>query len=331
LGLSIPEEYGGLGLGCLDTALSLEAFGYGCPDAGLVFACCAHLLACAMPIVEMGSDEQKRRHLPALASGSSIAANAITEEAAGSDVYALQTIAAREDDVYQINGVKSYVTNGPVADLLIVYAVTNPKHGYWGNSVFLVDAKSPGVTVGKPFVKIGLTSSQTSTVYFDKCEVPAEDLLAREGQGSTVFERSMRWERACLFASWLGLMQRQLELCVDYASSRSQFGKTIGTNQGISFRIADMKLRLESARLLLYKACWQLDAGQSSAADIALSKLAVSEGAIQSSLDAIQIHGGFGVMREGGIETMLRDMVPGTIYSGTSEMQRQIIAKELGL
>ena len=330
-GLCVPAQYGGTGLGTLSTAHVFAAFGRGCEDTGLAFSVAAHLFACSMPIVEHGTEELKARTLGKLSRGEWIGANAITEPDAGSDVYAIKTRAERDGDDYVLNGTKSYVTNGPVADLLIVYASTQPNFGYMGLSAFVVDAKTTGLVIGKPFDKIGLTTSPTCSVYFDSCRVPAGNRLAEEGQGAFVFESSMVWERACLFAIYLGQMERQLDVTVRHVQERRQSGKKIGAYQAVSHRIADMKLRLESARLLLYRACWLRDQGRDATLEIALSKLAISEAAVSSALDAIQLHGGTGTIRDAGIERALRDAVPSTIFSGTSEIQRNLIATRLGL
>jgi alkylation response protein AidB-like acyl-CoA dehydrogenase len=332
LGLSVPEAFGGMGLDALSTARAVEAFGRGCSDTGLVFAAAAHLFACVMPIHDHGDDAQRRRWLPALCAGRSIGANAISEAEAGSDVYALKTTARRDGDgSYVLDGTKSYVTNAEVADVFVVYAVTNPSHGYLGLSAFVIERGTPGLTIGKPFDKVGLTTTSISSIYLDGCRVREADRLGAEGQGSIVFRGSMAWERACLFAAYVGVMERQLEQVVEHARTRRQFGKPIGHNQAVSHKIADMKLRLESARLLLYRACWTRDQGEDATAAISMAKLAVSEAAVQNGLDAIQLHGGLGVLREYDVERMLRDALPSTIFSGTSELQRNLIAKSLGL
>jgi len=331
LGLCVPQSHGGLGLDALTTARVCEAFGRGCHDMGLVFSALAHLFAAVMPIVEHGPDPLKQTMLSRLAAGTLVAANAITEGEAGSDAFSLRTSARRDGDHYIIDGTKSYVTNGPIADVLVVYATTNRAHGYLGISAFVVERGAPGLRLGEPFSKMGLTTSPTCAAYFDECRVPAENRLGLEGQGGTIFSGSMQWERSCLFASYLGMMERQLEQTIEYARSRRQGGRAIGKNQAISHRIADMKLRLESARLLLYRACWLRDQGQPAVAEVSMAKLAISEAARQSSLDAIQIHGGLGFSSEYSIESMLRDSVPSTIFSGTSEIQRDLIARELGL
>jgi alkylation response protein AidB-like acyl-CoA dehydrogenase len=331
LGLSIPEQYGGRGLDALTTARAVEAFGRGCEDMGLVFSAAAHLFACSMPVVEYASEAFKECWLPGLCSGDLIGANAITEKDAGSDIFALKTKAVRDGDAYVLNGSKSYVSNGPVADLFVLYASTNPAHGYLGITGFVIEKSTPGLRVGEPFAKMGLTSTPACEISLNECRVPLSNRLGLEGQGSLIFKRSMQWERACLFASYVGQMERQLEQVIEHAQERRQFGTAIGKKQAVAHRIADMKMRLEAARLLLYRACWLLAQGKDSLLATALSKLAISEAAVQGGLDAIHIHGSAGIACEAGIERMLRDAIPGTIFSGTSEIQRDIIASELGL
>ena len=331
LGLSVPKQYGGGGLDALTTAHVMEAFGEGCEDMGLLFSAAAHLNACAMPIAEHGGDQLKSRVLPGLCSGSLIGAHAISEAGAGSDLASLKTRARRDGAGYVLEGEKSFVTNGAVADVFTVYAVTEPGAGYLGISAFVVERDATGIHRGKPFDKFGLATAQTGPVLFDGCRVPAHNLLGREGQGLQIFNRSMTWERTCLFAGYLGQMQRQLDSTIRYAVERKQFGKPIGRNQAVSHRIVDMKVRLEAARMLLYRACWSIDQGKSAGLDISIAKLAISEAAVTSALDAIRVHGGLGVMMESGVPQALADSVPGTIFSGTSDLQRNIIARELGL
>jgi len=331
-GLCLPLDYGGGGLGALDTAFCLEAFGRGCSDTGLVFAVCAHLLAGAVPIRDFGSAEMRERLLPGLASGELIAANAITEDDAGSDTSRLGVTACRDGDGYIIDGEKSFVSNAPVADVLVAYATTSPGSGFLGISAFVVSRDTPGVSVGEPLAKMGLGSCPASRVSFQRCQVPASSLLGEEGQGSAAFAHSMAWERTCLFAAYVGVMDAQLERCIAHARSRRQFGRPIARFQAVSHRIAVMKQRLESARLLLYRACWLLDQQRDAyLAAVALGKVAVSEAVVSNSLDAIQIFGGTGYLAEAGVERYLRDSVPSTLFSGTSEIQREIIAREAGL
>jgi len=332
LGLPIPEELGGLGHDALTTARLVEAFGRGCSDGGLLFSASAHLFACTMPIVESGSRELAHEVVPKLVDGSWIAGNAMTEPQAGSDTSKLKTRAVRQEDgSYRLSGDKSFVTNGPIADVFIVYATTNPRAGFLGQSAFVVPRELPGVSVGAPFEKMGLSSSPIGPVYFEDCVIPARWRIGGEGQGSRIFQRSMLWERACLFAAFVGAMERDLLTCIGYAKQRVQHGRPIGKHQAIGHRIAEMKRRLESARWLLYKACWEHDQGKDATLDIALSKLAISEAAVESGLDAIRIHGGTGYMTEMGIDSSLRNAVGSTIFSGTSEIQRELICHRMGL
>lgn len=331
-GLCVSPDYGGGGLGVLDTALCLEAFGRGCSDTGLVFAVCAHLLAGVVPIRDFGSAEMRERLLPELSDGRMIAANAITEDNAGSDTSRLGVTACQDGDGYVIDGEKSFVSNAPVADVLVTYATTSPESSFLGTSAFVIPRDTPGVQVGEPLAKMGLGSCPASRVSFRRCRVPASARLGEEGQGSATFAHSMAWERACLFAAYVGVMDDQLERSIAHARSRRQFGHPIGRFQAISHRIAEMKQRLESARLLLYRACWLLDRqGDGYLSAVALSKVAVSEAVVSNSLDAIQIFGGTGYLAEAGVERYLRDSVPSTLFSGTSEIQREIIAREAGL
>jgi len=331
LGLSIPAAHGGMGLSAQTTARVLEGFSRGCDDTGLAFSVAAHLFACLMPIEAFATDAVKARLVRPLATGAAIGANAITEAEAGSDVFAQKTRAVRDADEYVLTGNKVFVTNGPEADVFLVYASTNPAHGYLGITAFVIERSAPGLTVGKRFETIGLQGAPIGAIYLEDCRVPVENMLGSEGGGGVVFQHSMAWERACLFATYLGVMERQLEQAMKFASERRQFGKPIARNQAVSHRIVDMKLRSEAARLLLYKACWMLDSGEDPTLAAALAKLAVSEAAIESGMDAIRIHGGAGVMVEAGVERGLRDAIPSVVFSGTSEMQRELIAKALGL
>jgi len=331
LGLCVPTRYGGAGLDALDTARMIEALGRGCTDTGLVFGASAHLFACAMPIADFAVEGTRQWVLPDLCSGKLIAGNAMTERNAGSDVSTLEVTAAAVPGGYRLNGEKSFVSNGPVADIFVTYATTDPAAGHLGITAFVVDATSCGVSAGDPFDKMGLSSCPAGTVRFEDCFVPNDYLLGEPGAGAAIFQHSMGWERACLFAGYVGLMDRLIERAVEHAGRRRQFGRKLADFQAVANRIVEMKLRLESARLLLYRACWQMSQGQPAGLATALSKLAISEGAVASALDAVHVFGARGYLREGGIEAALRDSVPSVIFSGTSDIQRQLIAKELGL
>lgn len=332
LGLSIPTEYGGRGLGAVSTAVAMHAFGQHCEDMGLVFGAAAHLFACAMPIVEFGTEELKSRVLPKLASGEWIGSNAITEPDAGSDSSALTTRAEkRSDGDYTLHGYKSFAANAPVADVYVTYGTVDPSFGALGVTGFVVDARREGIERTGPWRKCGLQSCPSGGVRFSGVVVPKLARLGEEGMGGKIFQHSMGWERACLFAGFVGMMERQLSRATLYAKQRHQFGRAIAENQAISHRLVEMKLRLECARLLLMRACWGMDRGEAAQLEIALSKLAISEAALTNSVDAIRIFGGRGYLTETGIEVMLRDAMGSVIFSGTSDMQREIAAKEMGL
>jgi alkylation response protein AidB-like acyl-CoA dehydrogenase len=329
-GSAVPAEYGGGGADAVTAAALMEGLGYGCADTGLAFSMAAHLFACLMPIVTFGTEEQKRRWLPGLCSGNLIAAHAITEPGSGSDALHLRTTATRMGDRYLLNGEKCFITNAPVADVFIVQATTARDAGYFGLSTFFISAGNPGLHVGPRLGKVGLRGSPTADIWLDGCVIPASDLLGAEGGGASVFSSSMSWERTCLFACYLGAMRRVVEGTVAYARQRRQFGEPIGGFQAVSHRIVDMTLRLESARLLLYRAASKLDRGSDDEIAPAMAKLAVSEAAVQIGLDAVQLHGALGIL-DGQAETFLRDALPSRIFSGTSEMQKNNIARALGL
>ncbi|GAA1894409.1 L-prolyl-[peptidyl-carrier protein] dehydrogenase [Actinomadura bangladeshensis] len=329
-GATVPAEYGGSGLDAEAAAVLLEALGEGCPDTGFAFSVAAHLFACLMPIAEFGTDEQKRRWLPALCSGERIAAHGITEPGAGSDTLNLRTQAERRGDHYVLDGSKCFTTNAPVADVFIVQAATRPSGGFFGLTAFVVEAGTPGLRVGRPYAKAGLRGSPTADVYFDGCAVPAGHVLGAEGTGAAVFTGSMKWERTCLFAVYLGAMRRVLDGTVAFAADREQFGVAIGEFQAVSHRIVDMVLALESARLLLFDAARRLSAGEDCDVASALAKLAVSEAAVKVGLDAVQLRGAAGVL-DGGPADLLRDALPARIFSGTNEIQKNNIARALGI
>ncbi len=330
-GLPLPESFGGSGADVMTTMLGMEALGQGCRDQGLLFSIHAHMWAVETPILAFGAPEQKARYLPKLCDGSWIGAHGMTEPESGSDAFGLRTEAIRKSDRYVLNGTKMFVTNAPVADLFVAFATVNRNRGMWGVTAFIIERGTKGLSVSKKIEKMGLTTSPMGEVIFEECEVPAENMLGKEGQGAAIFNHSMGWERSCILASTLGAMERQLASCLTYVKTREQFGKAIGNFQLVSSKIADMKVRLETSRLLLYRAAWTQAHGGMSALDAAMAKLYVSEASVESALDAIQVHGGYGYMKEFEVERDLRDMLGGRLYSGTSEIQRLIIARGLGL
>ncbi len=331
-GLPIPEAYGGAGLDPVSTVIAIDALGYGCEDNGLTFSVCAHMLACAVPIWLYGSEEQKQRFLPAMCAGEMVAVNAMTEPESGSDAFALRTRAVPEGAGFAITGNKVFGSNGPVADVALVYAATDPDKGFLGGVTgFLVPTTTQGCTKGQEFTKMGLRTCPLGELVFDGARVGPEAVLGRAGGGGPIFSRSMEWERICLVAAHCGHMERLIEKCVDYAKTRKSFGRPIATNQAVAHKIADMRVRLEASRLLTYRAAEQLDRKSSVGIDAAVTKLFVSEALVQTARDALQVFGGNGYMVDYGIERSLRDALAATIYSGTSEMQRNIIANWMGL
>jgi len=330
-GLPVPTELGGGGADMLTTAVVMEALGYGCHDNGLIFSLNAQMWSLELPLVKFGTPAQQQAYLPRLVSGDLIGVHAMTEPDSGSDAFGMRTRAERKGDHYVLNGTKLYITNAPVSDVVLVFASDPGKPRLAGISAFLVEKGTPGFTVTRSLEKMGLRTSPMGEVVLDGCLVPAENRLGPEGAGMAIFNSSMTWERSCILASAVGVMQRQLESCVGYARVRKQFGQPIGKFQAVAGKMADMYLRLEAARLLVYQAAWLGQQGKPALAEAAAAKLFTSEAWVASSLDAIQIHGAYGYMKESGIERDLRDAVASTIYSGTSEIQRVILARMLGL
>jgi alkylation response protein AidB-like acyl-CoA dehydrogenase len=331
MGLPFPVAYGGAAEDIMTTMLVMEGLGYGGKDNGLIFAVNAQMWAVQHPISEFGSDEQKARWLPRLIQGEIIGAHAISEPDAGSDAYNLSTRADRQDGGYRLNGAKTLVTNALDADLALVFAATAPEKGSWGISAFVVEKGTPGFSVGRHLEKMGMRAVRMGELVFEDCFVPECNRLGPEGIGMHLFNHAMEWERACILGSHTGAMERQLEEYVAYSRSRKQFGQAIGKFQSISNRIAEMKVRLETARLLLYKTAWLKKQGKPAQMEAAMAKLYLSEAFVQSSLDAIRIHGGYGYLREFEVERDLRDAIGGTLYSGPSDIQRNIIVRYLGL
>jgi alkylation response protein AidB-like acyl-CoA dehydrogenase len=331
LGLPVPVEYGGAGADTLTTVCALEALGYGCKDNGFLFSLNAHMWTSELPLMGFGTEEQKRKYLPKLASGEFIGLHCMTEPGSGSDAYSLKTRAERKGDRYILNGSKTFITNTTHADLFIVFANVDFSKGANGVTAFLVDKGTPGLEIGHKLHKMGIRTSPTGEVGLVDCEVPAENILGKEGSGQAIFTHSMEWERTCILASHIGMMQRLLETCVRYAHDRRQFGEPIGKYSAIANKIADMEVRIEAGRALIYKAAWLKSQGRHALREASMAKLFVSEACVQSCLDAIQIFGGYGYTTEYEMERDLRDAVASKIYSGTSEMQRVIIAGFHGL
>lgn len=331
LALPFPEEYGGCGADFLTTTAAMNALGYACKDAGLVHAMATQIL-CGFQILSFGSDEQKQRYLPAICSGEAIAAQAITEPGSGSDALSMRARAEKQNGAYILNGAKLFITNGPIADVVVVFAVTDPdKKTLGGISCFIVEKEFEGFVRCKPMEKMGLTTLQNGELVFKDCPVPQDRLLGKEGQGAIIFNESMELERSLLPATHLGTLERILETSVKYAKERSAFGQSIGKFQSVANKIAEMKVNLELGRLMLYKAASLKAQGKRVTLEASIGKLFISESLKKACLDAVQIHGGYGYMTEYEVERDLRDSIAATIYSGTSELQLNIISRLIGL
>lgn len=332
-GLASPKKYGGREeeIDILTATLAMEGLGYGCRDNGLPFSLNAQMWTVQLPIAQFGNAFQKEKYLKPLASGEWIGSHGLTETNAGSDVFNMETTATKVEGGYILNGSKRLITLAPVCDMALVFAKTNPKLGKWGVSGFIVEASSKGFTQSGNKSKMGLRTVPIGDLEFKDCFVPEENRLGKEGAGWSITIASLEYDRCNILASQLGAMEHQLEDTIKFVKNRKQFGQSIGRFQSVSNRIADMKLRLETSRLLLYKVAWLKSQGKSAMMEGALLKLHLSESFITSSLDAIRCHGGSGYLTEFEVERNLRDAVGGVIYAGTSDIQRNIISQILGL
>lgn len=329
-GLLTPAEWNGAGQDLLSAIAVLEGIGYGARDNGLVFSVAAHVASCGEPLAAFGSREQKDRWLPGLADGGAIGATAVTEPNSGSNVFALATAAERNGGGWLLSGSKTFVTNAPLADLFLVYARTGGP-GFTGITCFLVPRDAEGLTIGRPIEKMGLRTSPMSEVFLERCPVPDSAVLGGVGSGSLVFSQTMDLERLLVMAPAVGVMERLLERCVAHARQRGGGSGPIGRHQSISHRIADMELALEASRLLLYRAAWHRLRHGSATRESALAKLAVSEAYVDCCRSAVQIFGGYGYTVDYEIERELRDALATTLYIGTSEIQRNLVAGLRGL
>ena len=330
-GLVAPSRHGGAELDPVSTMAALEGLGRGSRDNGFNFALNAHLWGCVHPLVAFGSEQQKLAYLPRLAGGEWVGALAATEREAGSDVFSLRTHAAKRDNAYVLTGDKTMITNAPVADLFLVLATLDPKRGAFGLSAFLVERGTPGLRVSEGIDKMGLSTAAMGALVLDGCVVPARNRLGQEGAGLAIFNHIMDWERGFIMGFAAGAMARQLEACVAHARQRRQFDQPIGQFQAVADRLVEMRLRLETSRLLLYRFAWLKREPRATLAEAAMTKLVVSEAWVRSCEDAMRIHGGYGYLTETGVERDLRDALGSLYYSGTAEMQRRIIARWLEL
>lgn len=331
LGLPFDTQSGGLGADLVTTMFVLEGLGEGCRDGGLNFSVATHMCSTCVPIERFGSPFLKDRYLPRLCAGELIGAHAITEPNSGSDALSMQTKATRDGNEFVLDGSKTFVSNGPIADLIVIYARTRPEGGPIGISAFLVDRDTPGLEVGRPLAKMGLKTSPMSELFLDGCRVPGNHVIGGVGRGFLILDHVMKWEILFSFIINVGEMTHRLDRCIDYAKTRVQFGKKIGQFQAISHKLVDMRVRLDTSRKWLYDTAERFVAGENVTMDVAISKLLTSQANVASSLSAIQIFGGNGYMSEYGVEKELRNAVASTIYSGTTEIQYNRIASLLGL
>jgi alkylation response protein AidB-like acyl-CoA dehydrogenase len=331
IGLPFPKQYGGSEADILQTLLAMEGMGYGTRDLALIFGMNAQMWSVQMPILAQGSAAQKEKYLTGMINGSIIGGHCMSEPTSGSDAYSLKATAEHCNGGYLLNGSKTFITNGPDSDVFLVFANTAPGKGMWGVTAFLVERGTPGLEVSDTIDKMGLRTIHMGSIELKDCYIPQENRLGSEGSGAKMFSSSMEWERSCILASQIGAMERQLEESVAFAKERQQFNQPISSFQSVSNRIVDMKVRLETARLMLYKVAWLKSKGKPAVMEATIAKLYLSECFLESSLDAVRLFGARGYLTDYGIERDLRDSIGGLTYSGTNDIQRNIIARMLGL
>lgn len=330
LGLHFPEELGGGGADVVTTVVAAEALGEAGVDGGLTLSYGAHTFLCSDTIFRHGTKEQIEKYLPKLITGEYIGCMGLSEPNAGSDVASMTTTAIKKGDKYILNGNKMWITNGPIADVAVVYAKTDPEKRHEGISAFIVEKGTPGFSAGPPIEKMGVRTSQTSELIFNNCEIPQENLLGKEGNGFFMSLETVEWDRSALLAPFIGATKYILDRCVDYAKKRIQFGRPIGKFQAIKHKIADIKIFYETARLLAYRIAWCKDQGRPlNHLEAAVAKLYVGDYSLSPTNDAMVLHGGNGYTHEFDIERVFRDGRLAPIGGGTSDIQKMIISKIL--
>lgn len=327
LGMLVPEKYGGEEMDTVSYALALTEIAYACASTAVIMS--VHNSICCGSLVRFGTEEQKQKYLVPMAAGEKIASFALSEPDAGSDPASLSTTASRQGNHYLLNGTKRWITGGATSEIFIVLAKTDPEAGHKGISAFLVTRDLPGFKTGRKEDKMGLRASDTTDLLFDNCQVPAENLLGKEGQGFTVAMSGLDDGRIGIASQSLGVAQAALDLAVDYAKQRIQFGRPIAQNQGLRFMIADMATEVEAARLLVLNAAAKKDRGEKCSKEASMAKLYASEAANRVTGQSLQIHGGYGYTKEFTIERLYRDARVFTIYEGTSQVQKIVIANEV--
>jgi acyl-CoA dehydrogenase len=323
---TVPAEYGGVGLSDLDTAIVSEELSWGC--AGMYTTMMANSLAFT-PILLFGTDEQKKRFFGPFLKEMAFASYCLTEREAGSDTSAIKTTARKDGSDFVINGSKCFITNGGVASLYVVFANSQPGKGPRGLSVFAVTRDTPGITVGKVEDKFGHRASNTTELFFEDVRVPAANLLGREGLGFMVAMRTFDKTRAAVGAAGVGIARAALEYAVEYAKTRVQFGKPIATLQATAFKLAQMAMDVEAARLMVWRAAWLMDKGKPNGKESAMAKCMGSDAGMRNALEALQIFGGYGYMKDYPVEKLVRDAKLLQIYEGTNEIQRLVISRDV--
>jgi acyl-CoA dehydrogenase len=324
--LNIPEEYGGIGASVLEECIIGEALAYGC--SGIQTALMLNQLA-VLPILIAGTDGQKQKYLGRLIDEGKVAAYCMTEPDAGSDVAGIKSTAVKKGESYILNGSKTWITDGPVANYFTVFAKTDPGGAHKGMSCFIVERDWPGVSTGKPLEKMGQHAAQACQVFFEDVEVPAENMLGREGDGFMISMKVFDRSRPPVSAAAIGVANRALDEAVRYAGERTAFGQPISRFQGVGFMLADMAIRVEAGRNLVHKSAWLVDNGQRNTMAASMAKAFCAEAAMKNALDAVQIFGGNGYSREYPVEKLMRDAKIYQIYEGTTQIQQMIILREL--
>ncbi len=323
-GMNVPEEYEGTGSDGISYSIAVEELSRVCATHGVIIS--AHVSLCVHPILFAGTDAQKKKYVPDLASGRKLGAFCLTEPGAGTDAAAQQTEAVLKGDKYILNGSKVFITNGGVAETFVVFAMTDKSKGLKGITAFIVEKGFPGFVVGQAEDKLGICASSTHEIIFKNCEVPKENMLGSEGEGFKIAMKTLDGGRVGIASQALGIAQGALEAAITYAKERVQFGKPISANQGIQWMLADMAVQVEAARLLTRNAARLKDSGQRFSKEAAMAKLFASETAMAVTTKAVQVHGGIGYTRSYPVERFMRDAKITEIYEGTSEVQRMVIA-----
>ncbi|HDR3493132.1 acyl-CoA dehydrogenase [Bacillus wiedmannii] len=326
-GIPWPEEYGGIGSDYLAYVIAIEELSRVCASTGVTLS--AHTSLAGWPIFKFGTEEQKQKFLRPMAEGTKIGAYGLTEPSSGSDAGGMRTTAKRDGDHYILNGSKIFITNGGIADIYVVFALTDPESKQRGTSAFIVESDTPGFSVGKKESKLGIRSSPTTEIMFEDCRIPVENLLGEEGQGFKVAMQTLDGGRNGIAAQAVGIAQGALDASVDYARERHQFGKPIAAQQGIGFKLADMATDVEAARLLTYQAAWLESEGLPYGKESAMSKVFAGDTAMKVTTEAVQVFGGYGYTKDYPVERYMRDAKITQIYEGTQEIQRLVISRML--